>query len=75
MKVIVSEKGQFTIPKRLRDELGIRPGQVLEVAREDGRLVAKKAETEDPISKILGILGTGMSTDEYMALIRDSPEV
>jgi AbrB family looped-hinge helix DNA binding protein len=31
MKTTVSEKGQVTIPKRLRDRLGIRPGEVLEL--------------------------------------------
>lgn len=75
MKVVVSEKGQVTIPKKLRDELGIRPGQVLEFDREDGRLVAKKAVEANPISKIYGILDLGMSTDEFMAIVRDSPEV
>lgn len=74
MKAIVSEKGQVTIPKRLRDELGIKPGQVLEVEREDGRLVFEKALADDPISRIWGILGEGRSTDEYMAFIRPSIE-
>ena len=32
MKAVVSEKGQVTIPKTLRDRLGIRPGQVLDFA-------------------------------------------
>ena len=43
MKVIVSEKGQVTIPKHLRDRLGIKAGQVLEFHEESGRLVAVKA--------------------------------
>jgi len=30
VETIVSEKGQITIPKRLRGRLGIRPGQVQE---------------------------------------------
>ncbi|MBL8932738.1 MAG: AbrB/MazE/SpoVT family DNA-binding domain-containing protein, partial [Kineosporiaceae bacterium] len=42
MKVTVSEKGQVTIPKQLRDRLGIEPGQQLEFSEEDGRLVARK---------------------------------
>jgi AbrB family looped-hinge helix DNA binding protein len=75
MKVVVSEKGQFTIPKRLRDELGIRPGQVLDVGREDGRLVAVKAIADDPISRVYGLLDLGMTTDEFMAIVRDSPDL
>jgi hypothetical protein len=30
MNAVVSEKGQVTIPKAIRDRLGIRPGQVLD---------------------------------------------
>jgi antitoxin PrlF len=47
MKAVVSEKGQVTIPKRLRDRLGIRAGQVLEFEEEQGRLVASKAASDD----------------------------
>ena len=32
MKARVSEKGQVTIPKKLRERLGIRPGEVLVIA-------------------------------------------
>lgn len=74
MKAIVSEKGQVTIPKRLRDELGIRPGQVLEFEREGARLIAEKKTTDDPVAKVRGILGSGRSTDQFMALIRPGAE-
>lgn len=75
MKAVVSEKGQVTIPKPLRDRLGIRPGQVLEFEAEDGRLIAvKSAPTGDPVSRVYGILGRGRSTDEFMRLLREEPE-
>ncbi len=48
MRSVVSEKGQVTIPKRLRDRLGIRPGQVLDFDEEAGRLVARKGAVADP---------------------------
>ena len=47
MKTRVSERGQITIPKAVRDRLGIRPGQVLEVREQDGTVVAFKAATVD----------------------------
>jgi AbrB family looped-hinge helix DNA binding protein len=41
MKTIVSEKGQITIPKAVRDKLGIVAGTVLEVDSVEGKLVAR----------------------------------
>ena len=43
MKARVAERGQATIPKRLRDRLGVKPGTVLEFNEEHGRLIAVKA--------------------------------
>lgn len=68
MNSVVSEKGQVTIPKALRDRLGIRPGQVLDFEAEDGRLVARKVNRADPVAAVWGILGSKRSSDE---LIRD----
>ena len=42
MKTTVSEKGQITIPKRLRDRLGLRPGTILDFEEDRGRLVGRK---------------------------------
>ena len=70
MKTTVSEKGQVTIPKALRDRLGIRPGQALDFREEHGRLVAAKATAEDPVVRVYGVILTGMSTDEAMAELR-----
>jgi len=39
---VVSEKGQVTIPKQLRDRLGIQPGEVLEFEEDGGRLIADR---------------------------------
>ena len=70
MKAIVSEKGQVTIPKRLRDQLGIRPGQVLDFDEDRGKLVAVKLDEIDPIDALLGAFPSEMSADEFMDLIR-----
>ncbi len=52
---MVGEKGQVTIPKRLRDDLGIEPGTTLEFAEESGRIVMRKAPGGG-IRSLLGIL-------------------
>ncbi|MBV8083939.1 MAG: AbrB/MazE/SpoVT family DNA-binding domain-containing protein [Chloroflexi bacterium] len=71
MKAIVSEKGQVTIPKALRDSMGIKPGQVLEFEEQRGTLVARKCmDDEDPLDQVYGILKGQFDTDEFLDEIR-----
>jgi AbrB family looped-hinge helix DNA binding protein len=55
MRAKVSEKGQVTIPKRLRDSLGIEPGDVLDFDEESGRLVAVKQPKDVDWESLRGI--------------------
>ena len=71
---VVSEKGQVTIPKRLRDRLGIRPGQVLDFREERGKLVATKAGFEDPVASVYGVLALDRTTDELIVDLRGDPD-
>ncbi len=71
----VSEKGQITVPKRLRERLGIRAGDRLELTEEEGRLVARKAVADDPVAAAYGILGTGQTTDEAIRALRGTPDI
>lgn len=70
MRAVVSEKGQVTIPKALRDRLGIGPRQVLELREEGGRLVVTKAMPEDPVERVYGILDLGRPTDDLVDEVR-----
>jgi antitoxin PrlF len=70
MKAIVSEKGQVTIPKPLRDRLGILPGAVLEFREEAGRLIASKANGEDVIASVYGIIDVDKPVDELVEELR-----
>lgn len=70
MTTTVSEKGQITIPKKLRDRLGIRPGQALEVREDHGRLVMTKVIEQDPVDRVFGILELDKSTDEILEELR-----
>ncbi len=74
MLSIVSKKGQITVPKRLRDRLGISAGDQLELHEEGGRLVARKALANDPVASAYGILGTHESTDECLRALRGRPD-
>ncbi len=70
MKATVSEKGQVTIPKHLRERLGIRPGETLEFDDEDGRLIAVKSSDRDPVDDVFGILEVEGGTDAFVDKLR-----
>ena len=72
MNSILSEKGQVTIPKRLREDLGLVPGTVLDFTEEDGRLVARRIGGENPIRKWRGRgqLPHSKSVDSYLKKTR-----
>jgi antitoxin PrlF len=76
MPVTVTRKGQVTIPKPVRDRLGIHPGSKVdfEIA-EDGRAflhrVGKRATKPSRFERMRGTATAGLSTDEIMALTRD----
>jgi AbrB family looped-hinge helix DNA binding protein len=70
MKAKVAERGQVTIPKALRERLGIVPGTVLDFIEEQGRLIAKKTETVDAVDQVFGRLGRGRNTDDILQEIR-----
>ena len=71
MKAIVAERGQVTIPKKIRDNLGILPQTVLEFYEQDGKLIVEKASEMDPVSEVLGCLKTDMNTDAIINELRD----
>jgi antitoxin PrlF len=71
----LTQKGQVTIPKRVRDQLGLKPGDEVEFGlTDDGRVALNKANSKrapkSRFAQIRGIVDLGMTTDEYMALIR-----
>jgi AbrB family looped-hinge helix DNA binding protein len=74
MKAIVSEKGQVTIPKPVRDRLGLRPGQVLEFEARNGLLIARKsAGGRRLVDSVFGILGSGVDVDAEINRMRGKP--
>jgi len=70
MRVKVAERGQVTIPKALRDRLGIRPGTVLEFVEEGGRLIAVKVNNMDPVDQAYGRFGRKRRTDDILRELR-----
>ena len=79
----LTSKGQVTIPKRMRDYLGLKPGsEVIFETAGDGRIVVISPEGEKKrlaqeterfekaLAALRGSAGPGMSTDQVMRLTR-----
>ena len=73
MKAKLTSKGQVTIPKSCRDQLGLHTGSVLDFEAVDGALIVRKAPTaEDVFHKWRGRgkLPGGQNTDDYLRAVR-----
>ena len=78
----VTSKGQVTIPKHIRRRKGIGPGTEVEFVEKDGDVVvtisrargrrSKRADDDFAayLDRVRGIVDLGMTTDEFMQLLR-----
>jgi AbrB family looped-hinge helix DNA binding protein len=67
----VSERGQITIPKKLRDRYGLHAEVEIDfVADEDGIRVKKHTAAAHPIREVFGILKRPSEVDTYIEEIR-----
>ena len=75
MEVIVAERGQITLPKAVRDALGLSKGSVLKVELENGRIVLRKS-VDDAVSRARGRfrLEGFDDTDAAMRAVRGEDE-
>ena len=72
----ISERGQITIPKPLRERFGMNHNVEVEITpTEQGLLIRKRTTAEHPVDRVYGILGKdalgeGVSVDDYIEDIR-----
>ncbi len=68
----ISERGQITIPKPLRDRFGMHKNVEVEFTpTERGLLLQKRAAALHPVDRVAGILdGPDFDIDEYIEEIR-----
>lgn len=78
LSAVVAADGVINLPPEAATRLGAQPGDFVEIdldAFEGVRVVRVPTEPQEPVSfaKFVGIgrLPNGMSTDDYMAMIRD----
>jgi antitoxin PrlF len=83
----VTDKGQVTIPKHIRDAAGVRPGSEVAFALEGGKIVISKISTGKKIDRRAKLRAAAakvhagldprfrqMSADQIMAFLRTDDE-
>ena len=76
MSTTLSIKGQVTIPKQIRDALGLKPGMPVDFAvNQDGEVVIHKVEVSakrkhDRFDAVRGKSDVKWRTQDLMALLR-----
>ena len=71
MEATVAERGQITLPKAVRDALGLVKGTTLLVELEGSRIILRK-NVDDAVSRLRGRfkLPEGVTTDDVMRELR-----
>jgi AbrB family looped-hinge helix DNA binding protein len=71
MEATVAERGQITLPKAVRDALGLTKGSKLKIELDGSRIVLRK-DVDDALSRARGRLKLppGVTTDDIMRELR-----
>ena len=70
----VTTKGQVTIPRNIRESLGITPETEIDFIESDGKFYSVKTDepkTKGKFNNLRGIATAKMTTDEIMSLTRN----
>lgn len=77
MATTVTQNGQITLPKAVRDHLGLTPGSQVDFRQaDDGSVILVRvdpASLTDRFEKLRGHTGPGPNTDAVLALTRGEP--
>ena len=67
----ISERGQITIPKALRDRFGMNHNVEVEITPTGkGLLIHKRTAARHPVERVYAVLARGDNTDDYLEEIR-----
>ena len=73
IKATLTSKGQITIPKEVREKMGISTGESLSFEEKNGIFYIKKSLIKSPFDKWVGRLKSkkGRKTDQIITELRD----
>lgn len=72
---VISERGQITLPKKLRNRLGLKAGtRVTFVPSRQGLFIRKASAEGNPLQEVFGIVKDGLKTDKYLRQTRGDVE-
>jgi antitoxin PrlF len=71
MEATVAERGQITLPKAVRDKLGLTKGMKLKIEIDGGRIILRK-DVDDALSRLRGLikLPPGKTSDDIIRELR-----
>lgn len=71
-QIVLTSKGQMTLPKAVRDDLQVGPGDHLEVTKQgDGYLISRKKSARELFAKFRRARGHALSVEEMDQAIED----
>lgn len=72
---IISERGQVTLPKELRDRFGLAPGtKIAFVPSAQGIVIQKGSSDASSLKEAFGVIRDRVRTDDYLKKIRGKSE-
>jgi len=71
----VTSKGQITVPKAVRERLGIEPGDAIEFVDADGQVMLRRHDEGSRFARYRGVLRQlrGQEPDTLLDELRDGP--
>ena len=63
---ILGKNGRVTIPKPLRDRLGLEPGQEIEFEEREGALIVRQRPPLKSLRSLVGLIRERIDVDAYL---------